>query len=178
MVGGQMAQHPRPTPANLYRVTRTNGSYFAIHDPASGRLWTERSEQAARAQAAELNLSLGAARSIRHDELMRLLGRGAAPQMQSGTRPPAPRTTTEADPPRSVPHSVQSRAPFLADQGPPVMLSRSQGTPASAFASDQPVIASTEPVEQDDAVLESRAKLPKGIARNPFADSPKRRRRS
>jgi hypothetical protein len=174
-----MAQKPEPTPANLYRVTRTNGSYFAIHDPASSRLWTERSEQAARAQASELNLSLGAAKSIRHDELMRLLGRAAAPNDHRREQSPSTKRQEEESP--SGQHPIRTRAPFMPDQAPPVMLSKSQSAPASAFASDQPVTDASHSTDQDaarDDVLESRAKLPKGIAKNPFADSPKRQRRS
>ncbi|HSZ58323.1 MAG TPA: hypothetical protein VK797_21845 [Tepidisphaeraceae bacterium] len=173
------------SPAILYRVHRPNGPYFAVHDPATGRLWTERSEQAARSQAQDLGLALGAVRSIRHDELMRLLGRDAAPSAEPRLRPVAGGQSTkgpQGENPDGTPRPIRSSAPFTRDQGPPVLLSKSDNAPASAFASGEPVTDEQSTTGDDerarDDVLESRGKLPKGIAKNPFADSPKHRRRS
>jgi hypothetical protein len=62
--GQEGGKVPDPTNPVLYKVRRPNGSYFAIYDPQTGRLWTERSEPAARAQAQELGLSPGVAKSV------------------------------------------------------------------------------------------------------------------
>ena len=163
----------------LYRVHRRTGEYFAVYDPASGRLWTERSEPAARSQAQDLGLALGTVQSIRHDELMRLLGRdapSARPRPRDATGQSAADSRDQAP---ATQRPIRSSAPFVRESDPQVMVSKSENAPASAFASGEPV---TEPQSADDPapddVLESRGKLPKGIARNPFADKPNRPRRN
>jgi hypothetical protein len=164
------------TSANFYRVQRRNGPYYAVHDPSSGRLWTERSEEAARAQAEELGLSPGPLKSITHDELMRLLGR-EAPQAE----PTSPRART-SQPETNVSHPIRSRGSLAGNQAPAVILSKSDSPAASNFASGEPVAdAQKTPTGDDtpsDDVIESRRKLPKGFPRNPFSTGPKQRRRS
>src|SRR5215472_16484346 len=73
----------------LYTVKGPRGSYFAIHDPATGRVWTERTEQAARAQALDMGVALVDDEVISHEELLRRTGREmpqvSAPQKVDST---------------------------------------------------------------------------------------------
>src|SRR5437016_17240 len=87
----------------LYTVRGPRGSYFAIHDPATRRVWTERTEQAARAQASDMGMVLSAEETITHEELMRRTGREPAPvaplqQPPSSKSAPAPQSTRENAP--------------------------------------------------------------------------------
>lgn len=60
----------------LYRVLRPNQSlYFGIYDPATRRIRTERTEQAAAAVADEMGLQLDGEREVTHDQWLRLTGR-------------------------------------------------------------------------------------------------------
>lgn len=60
----------------LYRVLRPNQSvYFGIYDPATRRIRTERTEQAAAAVADEMGLQLDGERDVTHDQWLRLTGR-------------------------------------------------------------------------------------------------------
>jgi hypothetical protein len=74
----------------LYTVKGPRGSYYAIHDPPSGRVWTERTEQAARAQALDMGIALVGDEVISHEELLRRTGR-EMPEASS-----APLKNTEA----------------------------------------------------------------------------------
>jgi hypothetical protein len=63
------------TPTILYRVQRPNqGIYFGIYDPATRRIRTERTEQAAAAVAHEMGLRLEGERDVTHDQWLRLTG--------------------------------------------------------------------------------------------------------
>lgn len=64
----------RPT-THLYRVRRPNqGLYFGIFDPATHRIRTERTEQAAAAVAEEMGLKLEGEQEVTHDQWLRLTG--------------------------------------------------------------------------------------------------------
>lgn len=64
----------RPT-ILLYRVRRRNhGIYFGIFDPATHRIRTERTEQAAAAVAQEMGLQLEGEQEVTHDQWLRLTG--------------------------------------------------------------------------------------------------------
>lgn len=59
----------------LYRVYRPNhGQYFGIFDPATRRMRTERTEQAAAAVADEMGLRLEGEQEVTHDQWLRLTG--------------------------------------------------------------------------------------------------------
>jgi len=99
------AAHQTPGGAVLYTVNGPRGSYFAIHDPAVGRVWTDRTGHAARTRASELGLFLVAEESVTHEELMRRTGRDADASRKD-TNPDAsapfaaqPAAETPADPP-------------------------------------------------------------------------------
>ena len=82
--------------ATLYEVQGAHGTVYvyAIHDVESGMLWTERSEQAARALAKEKGLTVTAAETITRKQLLRLMGQeveeSPAPQPQQ-TKPEPPK---------------------------------------------------------------------------------------
>src|SRR5579864_3375277 len=103
----------------LYKVRGPRGVYFAIHDPQSGRLWTERSAESARAQARELELAIESERSVTHHELMRLLGRDSAP----AARPPSAKSPATPSPSKSSntrgdsSRPIRSSTPFARDAG-------------------------------------------------------------
>jgi hypothetical protein len=60
---------------HLYRVRRPNlGLYFGIFDPATHRIRTERTEQAAAAVAAEMGLQLEGEQEVTHEQWLRLTG--------------------------------------------------------------------------------------------------------
>ena len=61
----------------LYTVKGRRGSYFAIHDPATRRVWTERTERAARLQAEELGIEVVSEEIISHEQLLTRTGRDA-----------------------------------------------------------------------------------------------------
>lgn len=64
----------RPT-ILLYRVRRPNqGLYFGIFDPASHRIRTERTEQAAAAVAEEMGLNLEGEQEVTHEQWLRITG--------------------------------------------------------------------------------------------------------
>ena len=69
----------------LYTVKGPRGNYYAIHDPATGRVWTERTEQAARAQALDMDIALVDDEIISHEELLRRTGR-EMPQVSPACR--------------------------------------------------------------------------------------------
>lgn len=71
------AAHPSSGGAVLYTVHGPRGSYFAIHDPSEGRVWTDRTAHAARTRANEMGLLLVAEEGVTHEELMRRTGRNA-----------------------------------------------------------------------------------------------------
>jgi hypothetical protein len=59
----------------LYRVRRPNQTiYFAIYDPGTRRIRTERTEQAANAVADEMGLQLEGEREVTHEQWLRLTG--------------------------------------------------------------------------------------------------------
>ena len=81
--------------AVLYTVQGPRGSYFAVHDPATGRICTESSDPRARAQAREMGLVVTHEETISHQELLRRTGReadGAGLVMKTN---PAPATNPE-----------------------------------------------------------------------------------
>jgi len=168
--------------AGLYRVKGPNGEYYAVFDPESGRLWTERSEHSARAQADDAGLELAPERFITHQALMELSGRDTRPgPSKPATKPPTPTgpTTPPVDKP---PKPVISRSPFASstDSG-SVLINRSDQVGGGLFSGDKPVAPpahdSAEDSETPSAgsvfsrdVLDEKHPLPRGKGKNPFAD--------
>jgi hypothetical protein len=82
----------------LYTVKGPRGSYYAIHDPASRRVWTERTEQAARAQAGDMDIALVSDEIISHEELLRRTGR----ELPRIAPPAAAQKADTPQPPKAV----------------------------------------------------------------------------
>jgi hypothetical protein len=174
--------------AGLYRVRGPNGTYYAVYDPASGRMWTERSEQSARAQASEAGLELAPERSISHHALMQMSGRdtggGGGPKMPAAPQPAPSQKDGEDQPDRPI----ISRAPFAAaDPGPSVLTNRSGQVGGGIFSGDTPVAPPTEGAAEDAEtpsagavfnrdVLDEKRPMLRGKGKNPFADRKPRRR--
>jgi hypothetical protein len=175
------------TIAGLYKVRGPNGVYYAVHDPASGRVWTERSEQSARAQAHDAGLDLAPERSITHQALMQMTGRGnVSPPKASSTA-----STTAATPPSprppAPPRAISSRSPFAQlDSNQPVLTSQAKpvGDVFSADAAverpqpdaEDPTVPSAGAALNRDVLSEKRPLKGSGKNKNPFADrQPKRR---
>ena len=85
--------------AVLYTVQGPRGSYYAIHDPATGRICTESSDPRARAQARDMGLMVTHEESITHQELLRRTGRDAdvAAAQGSKTNPASPPEVSSED---------------------------------------------------------------------------------
>lgn len=92
----------------LYTVQGPRGTYFVVYDPAAGRIWTERTEHAARQQASEVGLVLTSEESVTHEEMLRRTGRAA----DVAPAPPRPVAQTAALKPvaQPSPRSAPSRA--------------------------------------------------------------------
>ena len=60
--------------AKLYEVKTPSGSIYAVHDPASRMVWTERTEHAARDLARDKRLTLVPAGQITREQLVALMG--------------------------------------------------------------------------------------------------------
>src|SRR6476469_9644641 len=74
--------------AKLYEVEGQHGTIYvyALHEPQTGMLWTERTEKAARSLADEKKLTIIEQLTISRRELLRLMG-----QEPPEETPPAPR---------------------------------------------------------------------------------------
>jgi len=171
------------TNAGLYKVQGPHGEYFAVYDPQTGRLWTERSEHAARSQASESGLIVDRLQSVTHAALMRLAGRDT-----TVIRPPAP------PPPNHEPESSErksdqpsrpiiSRKPFTRNEPVQPILTARPVQNSSPFATTQPVPPITQPSKADadsespsagsvlsDDILNERPSPPKSRGKSPFAD--------
>jgi len=181
---------PMANIAGLYKVRGPNAVYHAVYDPASGRLWTERSEHSARAQAQDAGLELAPERSITHQALMQLSGRETAiPAEPSRARPESlqsPQPPVPSRPPE--PRSISSRAAFApSDSDPPVLIKQATqlGGVFSANATVNPVDSTTDDPSNPsagaalnrDVLSEKRPMKSSGKDKNPFADAkPKRRK--
>jgi hypothetical protein len=171
--------------AGLYRVQGPNGVYYAVFDPATGRLWTERSEHSARDQAEDAGLELAPERAITHQALMKLSGRDTHPaRPQPTSSSPTPTTPPEEKPPRPA----ISRSPFASsDASGPVLINRSNQVSGGLFSGETPVAPPTQPTTEESEtpsagsvfsrdVLDGKSPLPRGKGKNPFADKkPKHR---
>lgn len=170
--------------AGLYRVRGPNGTYYAVFDPETGRLWTERSEHSARAQAEDAGLELAPERAITHQALMELSGRdtgGPRPKVSMS----APRVAPAPEAVEKPPKPVISRSPFASsDPGASVLINRSPQVGGGLFSGETPVAppspaggAAEEDTEAPSAgsvfnrdVLDGKQPLPRGKGKNPFAD--------
>jgi len=167
--------------AGLYRVRGPNGTYYAVFDPSTGQMWTERSEHSARAQAEDAGLELAPERAITHKALMELSGRDAPPikpRTGAASSLPAPTSPTAQKPPKP---SI-SRSPFAsADQGGSVLINRSDQVGGGLFSAEKPVSPPTQTPSNDSEtpsagsvfsrdVLDEKHPLPRGKGKNPFAD--------
>ena len=172
--------------AGLYRVQGPNGVYYAVFDPATGRMWTERSEHSARDQAVDAGLELAPERAITHQALMKLSGRDMHPvRPQPTTSSPTPTTPPVEKPPRAA----ISRSPFASsDASGPVLINRSDQVSGGLFSGETPVTPPTQPPATEDSetptagsvfsrdVMDGKSPLPLKKGKNPFADKkPKRR---
>jgi hypothetical protein len=83
--------------AVLYTVQGPRGSYFAIHDPATGRICTESSDPRARAQARDMGLVVVNEETITHQELLRRTGRDADVAAHAAKINPAPPPQTQPE---------------------------------------------------------------------------------
>ncbi len=167
--------------AGLYRVRGPNGTYYAVFDPETKRLWTERSEHSARAQAEEAGLELAPERAITHQALMQLSGRDTGPAVQ---RPASgsPSVVPTDKPVQKPPKPSISRSPFAStDQAGSVLINRSEQVGGGLFSADTPVSPPTQtPAEDSETpsagsvfsrdVLDDKRPLPRGKGKNPFAD--------
>ncbi|HEY8751880.1 MAG TPA: hypothetical protein VIM11_28115 [Tepidisphaeraceae bacterium] len=175
----------------LYKVRGPNAVYYAVHDPATGRLWTERSEHSARAQAQEAGLELAPERSITHQALMQLSGRETTiPAGPSPARSNLPQSSQEpaSSQTPAPPRSISSRAAFAPlDSDPPVLIKQNTqlGAVFSADAAVSPIESNTEDPSSPsagaalnrDVLSEKRPMKSSGKDKNPFADAkPKRRK--
>ena len=156
----------------LYTVEGPRGSYYAIHDPATRRIWTERTEQAARAQAQDIGMVLVGEEIISHEELLRRTGREV---------PPTPATAqSEFKKPRVPSHPAPDRADVAGPAliiGPQIpheetgdsLVLRHVGTGGSFFAVD-PLLGSADlPEESPDLRLFSTFSTGEIIASAPAA---------
>ena len=89
--GCRMNDHPMRGGAVLYTVQGPRGSYYAIHDPANGRIITESTDPRARTQAREMGLVVVTEETISHQELLRRTGREA----DALTQAPKPDSTPQ-----------------------------------------------------------------------------------
>ena len=172
--------------AGLYRVQGPNGVYYAVFDPATGRLWTERSEHSARDQAEDAGLELAPERAITHQALMKLSGRDTHPARPHPVTPsPTPTTPPVAKPPRAA----ISRSPFASSgAGESVLINRSDQVSGGLFSGETPVAPPIQPPSTEESetpsagsvfsrdVLDGKSPLPLKKGKNPFADKkPKHR---
>jgi len=84
--------------AILYTVQGPRGSYFAIHDPATGRICTESSDPRARAQARDMGLIVVNEETITHPELLRRTGRDADVAAHAAKMNPASKPQVQSQP--------------------------------------------------------------------------------
>ncbi len=61
------------TPATFYTVIGPRGEYFAVRNHVTGKIWTERTESAARQQAQEEGLALVSGEKVTHARLLDLM---------------------------------------------------------------------------------------------------------
>ena len=62
--------------ATLYTVNGPRGCYFAVRNHHTGLVWTERTELAARSQAAEQGLDIVEEQEVPHERMLQLMGAG------------------------------------------------------------------------------------------------------
>ncbi|HET6248273.1 MAG TPA: hypothetical protein VFE47_11290 [Tepidisphaeraceae bacterium] len=60
-------------PATLYTVNGPRGTYFAVRNHQTGKVWTERTEAAAVRQAADEQLAIVAGETIGHSQLLDMM---------------------------------------------------------------------------------------------------------
>jgi hypothetical protein len=94
------------------------GAVYALLDVASGMIWTERSEQAARQLATDKRLTVIDEQAISHEELLRLIGHEPAPKAPQPASN-ANVATESVEPIKDVEPGVTS--PFTAEADSPVM---------------------------------------------------------
>jgi hypothetical protein len=134
-----MNGHPTPMGAVLYTVRGPRGSYFAVHDPATGQVFTERTEQAARQQARDQNLILVSEEEISHQDLLRRTGREADAASQPSNSVQNPRDVgpqIDGSPDRVIGQtSLSLESPFLLDDTGETFVARRGGTGGVIFSS-------------------------------------------
>ena len=170
--------------AGLYRVRGPNGTYYAVFDPETGRLWTERSDHSARAQAEDAGLELARAGDHAPGVLMELSGRDTGGPRPKGSSSGTPRVELR-EAVEKPPKPVISRSPFASsDPGSSVLINRSDQGGGGVFSGETPVAppsasggATVEDSETPSAgsvfnrdVLDGKQPLPRGKGKNPFAD--------
>ncbi|HEY8751789.1 MAG TPA: hypothetical protein VIM11_27660 [Tepidisphaeraceae bacterium] len=150
-----MGNHPMPGGVVLYMVRGPRGSYYAVHDPGSGRVFTERTDHAARAQAQELGLIVMSAEEVSHQELLRRTGReaDAASQAPTANRNPQPLASPQAEtfPGQMEINVLPPQIPFLLDDtGESVIAGR--GAVGGALFSSHPLEPQYSDLAEDTAI--------------------------
>ncbi|HZL37000.1 MAG TPA: hypothetical protein VFC78_16895 [Tepidisphaeraceae bacterium] len=139
--------------ADLYTVRTSHGTVYAIVDPTSGAVWTERTEAAALRLAEERGIPVGFKGEIAHSDLLRLMGHAEPEPYRPAAQAPRPPVQPHPDP-SAVPAKV---APPVDDGVVEVMY-----LPDARPLSAAPVLRARyhwedEPDDEIDALI-----LPKG----------------
>ena len=131
-----MRDQPIRGGAVLYTVQGPRGSYYAIHDPATGRICTESSDPRARAQARDMGLVVTHEETISHPELLRRTGRDADVAVQTAKTSPVTRpeeTTASVD---GVMETVlPPQSTFFLDDTAESLIVRHEHAKAAVFSS-------------------------------------------
>jgi hypothetical protein len=104
--------------ATLFEVQTARGNVYAIHDPSTGMVWTERTEQAARLLAADKGLSVTLEKTISQEQLLTLTGRDAPrPHSPPHASPQPARPAPDNRPKESQSHAAPAtHKPKLPNQ--------------------------------------------------------------
>jgi hypothetical protein len=134
-----MANHPMPGGAVLYTVRGPRGNYYAVHDPGSGRMFTERTDHAARAQAQEMGLIVISEENVSHQELLRRAGREADADTQASSNNPVPQPLAspreDVFPGQTEINVLPPQLPFLLDDTGEAVIARRGHVEGSFFSS-------------------------------------------
>ncbi|MDB5331990.1 MAG: hypothetical protein JWP03_3141 [Phycisphaerales bacterium] len=105
--------------ATLFEVRTVRGIVYAIHDPSTGMVWTERTEQSARLLAADKGLAITLKKSISQDGLLALSGRDVQRPASKPSAVQQPPRSKHDDPPKVAPLSAgrKSSQPSPAARG-------------------------------------------------------------
>ena len=83
-------------PATFYIVNGPRGEYYAVRNHQTGKVWTERTESAAKQQASDENLALVATETIDHRHLLDLMVAQGSPMRPTAGQPPPTKLHVES----------------------------------------------------------------------------------